>query len=727
MVEGLSGNSLNLAEVVGRRVRRDTELAELVKGSFKERTHLEGQTVGSLLATIPAILQKEGLTLTSISDNILSLQSSLEHSLTDGMAHLGEELSQQLEKSLAPLKDLHDLHYLEVLPDKLTDHGELTETVHDGFDALVEKMADKTKIDDTLHDGLHEISEKLGEVNSYGLNGIMDQISKIDDGHHYSYPSHGPSHGHDYHVTAKHGYEHLHGYLPAINSNLEAMIEKIGEHGELIADQLGDNKEVAALKEIQEQQTNERILSALLDVAGSIDAGHEKVAEAVTSGQEKVSSSLNMGQEHIADTLTAGHTKISETITAGHNKVAESNADIATAIRSGDQSIETAITNTKESLDLIKSSVDQQSERLHTGLGAVANRVQEAGQSNSEGLADISLKIDQNSGVIKEAGEDNKVGLETLGTHVETVATNMADLKDNVVASSTDSKAALADISSQIGTVAANSGLVATNLATVGQDNKEGLGNLLTAIREFKDSHTTDTSQVTSALGELNTGQGDSATLLKTELNQISAAITAARSRADQLAAIERLANKIECTTDCFTSDDQADAVIRGLNRTDVNIKELVDDINNYASNGREAELNNRVVEARLVRRLIRQSSSAAGCYEDVCRLDMRICHDKCTSEPGKWCRVESRRTGRVGRCVECYSHNQCSDPDKLRCDNTGDSPSYTCREDRIIGQYLENDLKDTHVEWWRGHNDRLVQGLAASGGSLATLHSDRR
>ena len=55
------------------------------------------------------------------------------------------------------------------------------------------------------------------------------------------------------------------------------MIEKIGEHGELIADQLGDNEEVAALKEIQEQQTSERILSAILDVAGSIESGHEKV------------------------------------------------------------------------------------------------------------------------------------------------------------------------------------------------------------------------------------------------------------------------------------------------------------------------------------------------------------------------------------------------------------------------------------------------------------------
>ena len=73
---------------------------------------------------------------------------------------------------------------------------------------------------------------------------------------------------------------YLHGYLPAINTNLEAMIAQIGEHGELIAAQLENNKEVASLKEMQEQQTNERILAAILDVAGSIDAGHEAVAEA---------------------------------------------------------------------------------------------------------------------------------------------------------------------------------------------------------------------------------------------------------------------------------------------------------------------------------------------------------------------------------------------------------------------------------------------------------------
>ena len=189
--------------MLGERVRREassgeTELAELIKASVKDRSHLEAQTVGSLLATIPAILEQNGL---SLSSDLHGLQASVEHSLEEGMDQLGSKLAEQLSKSLAPLKDLHDLHNLEALPEKLSDHSELSEIVHDGFDSLVEKLADKTKIDDTIHDGLHEISEKLEEVNSYGLNGIMDQISKVDlhGGHHYP----GGYGGH--HVTAKHG------------------------------------------------------------------------------------------------------------------------------------------------------------------------------------------------------------------------------------------------------------------------------------------------------------------------------------------------------------------------------------------------------------------------------------------------------------------------------------------------------------------------------------------
>ena len=246
------------------------------------------------------------------------------------------------------------------------------------------------------------------------------------------------------------------------------MIAQIGEHGEMIAAQLENNKEVASMKELQEQQTKERILDAILDVAGSIEAGHEAVAD-----------SLDVGQERIADTLTAGHTKISETLTTGHNKLAETGADIATAIIAGDQKMEAAISQTGESLDLIKTGTD----------------------------------------------------------------TNSLELK--------------------------------------------------------------------------------------TELDQIEAAITAAQSRDVQVATIRRLADKMECTTDCFTSDDQADAIVRGLARTDLNMRDLVDDINNYASNGREADIERRqlvpsLVESRLVRGLVRQGGAPAdpGCYEAACEAD---------------------------------------------------------------------------------------------------------
>ena len=102
---------LNLDEVVrrqmlGERVRREassgeTELAELIKASVKDRSHLEAQTVGSLLATIPAILEQNGL---SLSSDLHGLQASVEHSLEEGMDKLGSKLSEQLSKSLAPLK-----------------------------------------------------------------------------------------------------------------------------------------------------------------------------------------------------------------------------------------------------------------------------------------------------------------------------------------------------------------------------------------------------------------------------------------------------------------------------------------------------------------------------------------------------------------------------------------------------------------------------------------------
>ena len=395
----------------------------------------------------------------------------------------------------------------------------------------------------------------------------------------------------------------------------------------MIAAQLQNNNEVASLKEMQEQQTKERILAAILDVAGSIEAGHEAVAEAVSGGSEAVADSLDVGQERIADTLTAGHTKISETLTAGHTKLAETGADIATAITSGDEKIEAAISQTGNSLDLIKDSVDVQSERIHSGLDAVVGSLEEAGLSSKEGLAAISLELQKSGEAIKTAGEENKAGLDSLGTSLETVGTNMAELKDNVMLSSSDTKSALENIAATVGQAASSSDQVATSLGTLGQENKEGMENLVAAISDFMRQQTTDTSNVILALDALKAGTDSNSLELKTELDQIEAAITAAQSRDVQLNTIRRLADKIECTTDCFTSDDQADAIVRGLNRTDLNMRDLVDDINNYASNGREADIERRqllvpsLVEARLVRGLARQGGAPAdpGCYEAAC------------------------------------------------------------------------------------------------------------
>ena len=98
-----------------------------------------------------------------------------------------------------------------------------------------------------------------------------------------------------------------------------------------------------------------------------------------------------------------------------------------------------------------------------------------------------------------------------------------------------------------------------------------------------------------------------------------------------QVATIRRLADKMECTTDCFTSDDQADAIVRGLARTDLNMRDLVDDINNYASNGREADIERRQMVPSLVRGLVRQGGAPAdpGCYEAACEATVQHCSDQ--------------------------------------------------------------------------------------------------
>ena len=437
-----------------------------------------------------------------------------------------------------------DVSPVQVIPNNI--HGfqqtflegmsKLGNVIHEGFDEIAE-------LDKTLRDGFSYLSDRIDRVN----DNLADSVRN------------------------RGGSDHLMRFLPAISTDLKEMIEKIEEHGDMIAGKLTTNKEVANLQELQEQQTVERLLSAVLSVASSIEVGQEKVAGVLATGQHQVADQIDKSRENLVAALSSGHSllaegqnKISETLTVGHNKLAETNADIASAINTGDEGIKTAISQTDNSLDLIKSSLDVQSERIQSGLGRLTDSLEEAGLTNKEGLADISLRLQQSGEIIKTAGEENQAGLESLGTSLETVGLTMAELKDSLTTSSADTKTVLESIATNLGQTASSSGLVVDSLGRLGQDNKDGLEKLWAALREFQTHQTTHTNRLISALGDLKAGTDFNSHELTTKLHEVAAAIMKAKTRELQQKSVRRLADKIECTTDCFTSEAQSRAIIEG-------------------------------------------------------------------------------------------------------------------------------------------------------------------
>ena len=284
----------------------------------------------------------------------------------------------------------------------------------------------------TFLDGMSKLGDKLGDIISDGFEKIAKNNEKIDSTLKYGFSDLSSKLDRvnnfvaDNSLRSRGDENQLVRFLPVITAELREMVEKIEEHGDMIAAKLTTNKEVANLQEIQEQQTVERLLNAVLSVSSSIDDGNDLVAEAVSTGQDKVSESIDKGREHLVTALIEGHTKIAEgqirisdtldksredmvnavtggqakisetlaksredmvnAVTFGHDKVAESNADIATAIRSVDKTVETAITNARESLDHIKSSVDLQSEQLRSGLDKVSESIDKSREKVSESI-----------------------------------------------------------------------------------------------------------------------------------------------------------------------------------------------------------------------------------------------------------------------------------------------------------------------------------------------------
>ena len=71
---------------------------------------------------------------------------------------------------------------------------------------------------------------------------------------------------------------------------------------------------------------------------------------------------------------------------------------------------------------------------------------------------------------------------------------------------------------------------------------------------------------------------------IENEFDDIQLEIQSANNRNAQLGAVQRLADKIECTEDCFMSDDQAAAILDGLSQNKQNIASIVSDVGSASS-----------------------------------------------------------------------------------------------------------------------------------------------
>ena len=349
----------------------------------------------------------------------------------------------------------------------------------------------------------------------------------------------------------------------------------------------------------------------------AIEDGNADLSSAIVSGNEKISNS----NDEIAKVITAGNTKVAESIDDAKsaldtlkadltNSISVGNGLIATSITAGDGKIEAALNGNRDAIVSVKNTLDTQNTKLENALDGVAENIEVAGQDNKQMLSDISTNILKNADNLLQLGTDTSTGLTSLAGNMEKAALSIEALTALSGTASADSKAALETIAAKLDeasghlqTSASQTGVLANTLNTFATDAKNSIDNLKTAVQtsgssndislqavkdaiiDFKNTADSDTMEVVAAMNLYKNTLGEGFTELKEELDEIEQAIVNSNQRSLQLASITRLADKIECTTDCFLSSEQADAIVTGLNRNDQNVAALIDDINSAAAN----------------------------------------------------------------------------------------------------------------------------------------------
>ena len=225
-----------LERILEKSITQKSESATR-NGSVRAES-VRAETVGSLLATIPGILEGHEQSYNAIGEEISSIGAGLIAAITSvgqtmhqDAVSMKESMHNDLDRSAQVMhadmektsnlvhndakalhqeimkldKTQHDgMHSLmssftdednningltEALHDgldmismKMPEKNHLEEAVHDGFDSVVESLSDRDQLGSIIHDGLHDLSEHIGDKSDFsqvlhnGLDGIQDAL-----------------------------------------------------------------------------------------------------------------------------------------------------------------------------------------------------------------------------------------------------------------------------------------------------------------------------------------------------------------------------------------------------------------------------------------------------------------------------------------------------------------------------------------------------------------------
>jgi len=386
---------------------------------------------------------------------------------------------------------------------------------------------------------------------------------------------------------------------------------------ETIEDSVPEIKNVIQEGFHEVSENNHEMISTLEGMTSAVTNGNSLIGVAIKDANDQLTDAFEDGSGSISSSIRVGNEKIAETnkeiakeITAGNTKIAENIDDTKGSIDTLKSDLVNSMINNKDALLSVKQSIDFQKMEIENSMDAVGAIIQNAANSKTQILSDISQNLEKSADSLKQSGVDTKDGLMILVKNMEAMSSEMGALASSVATGSVDNKAALTEVAEKIAeasghlqqsatfadtlastlnnfaTETKNSiDALSTAVGTSGDTNKNSLDGLKDAIRDFVASETSNTDRIIERLEDFKNTLGEGSSGLKIELDSIENAIKDALHTDIQFKAVRRLADKIECTQDCMMSSDQSDAIIQGLDSNDQNIGRLITNINDVAAN----------------------------------------------------------------------------------------------------------------------------------------------